>query len=52
MPAAGMIRMKMDLAYIDTCPLVPCNGRRDWSLWLDFKIILRIIKVVLLGEGR
>ncbi|NQV02803.1 MAG: sugar transferase [Bacteroidia bacterium] len=33
--------MKMDLAYIDS-----------WSLWLDFKIILRTIKVVLVGQGR
>ena len=33
--------MKMDLNYID-----------NWSLWLDFRIILRTIKVVLLGEGR
>jgi len=33
--------MKMDLQYID-----------GWSLWLDFKIILRTVKVVLLGEGR
>ena len=33
--------MKMDLSYID-----------NWSLWLDFKIIFRTVKVVLLGEGR
>jgi len=58
------LRIKMDLAYIDTCPLVPCNppasrcealragGRRDWSLWLDFKILFQTVKVVLLGEGR
>ena len=33
--------MKMDLAYIDS-----------WSLWLDFKIILRTIKVILMWQGR
>ena len=33
--------MKMDLSYID-----------NWSLWLDFRIILHTVKVVLLGEGR
>ena len=33
--------MKMDLSYID-----------NWSLWLDFKIFFKTIKVMLLGEGR
>ena len=33
--------MKMDLSYID-----------NWSLWLDFKILLKTVKVVLLREGR
>jgi len=33
--------MKMDLAYID-----------NWPLWLDFKILFRTVRVVLLGEGR
>jgi len=31
---------KMDLEYID-----------NWSLWLDFKILLKTIPVVLLGKG-
>ena len=44
--------MKLDLQYIDTCPLVPCNGRRDWSLGLDFKILLKTPWAVLNGEGR
>ncbi len=33
--------MKMDLAYID-----------NWSLWLDFKIILRTAWVMVTGNGR
>ena len=33
--------MKLDLAYID-----------KWSLWLDFKILLRTAGVVLAGSGR
>jgi len=33
--------MKMDLSYID-----------NWSLWLDFKIMLRTAKAVLMGAGR
>jgi exopolysaccharide biosynthesis polyprenyl glycosylphosphotransferase len=33
--------MRMDLEYID-----------NWSLWLDFKILLKTIPVVLKGEGR
>jgi len=32
--------MKLDLQYID-----------NWSLWLDFKILLRTIPVVLSGFG-
>ncbi|HEX9637709.1 MAG TPA: sugar transferase [Acidobacteriota bacterium] len=32
--------MRLDLEYIDR-----------WSLWLDFKILLRTIPVVLLGQG-
>jgi len=32
--------MKLDLEYID-----------NWSLWLDFKILLKTIPVVLLGKG-
>ncbi len=32
--------MKLDLEYID-----------NWSLWLDFKILLKTIPVVLSGEG-
>ena len=32
--------MKLDLRYIDT-----------WSLWLDFKILLRTIPAVLIGRG-
>lgn len=32
--------VKLDLAYID-----------NWSLWLDFKIILRTIPAVLFGKG-
>jgi len=32
--------MKLDLEYID-----------NWSLWLDFKIILKTIPVVLMGKG-
>ncbi len=33
--------VKMDLSYID-----------DWSLWLDFKILLKTAKVVFIGAGR
>jgi len=44
--------MNLDLQYIDTCPLVPCNGRRDWSLGLDFKILLKTPLAVLSGAGR
>jgi len=33
--------VKMDLSYIDT-----------WSLWLDFKILLKTAKVVFAGAGR
>ncbi len=33
--------MKMDLIYID-----------NWSLWLDFKILVRTAKAMMLGEGR
>ena len=33
--------VKMDLSYID-----------NWSLWLDFKILLKTVKVVLIGAGR
>jgi len=33
--------MKMDLQYID-----------NWSLWLDFKLLLKTVKVVLVGSGR
>jgi exopolysaccharide biosynthesis polyprenyl glycosylphosphotransferase len=33
--------MRMDLEYID-----------NWSLWLDFKILLKTIPIVLKGEGR
>ena len=33
--------VKMDLSYID-----------NWSLWLDFKILLKTAKVVLMGAGR
>jgi lipopolysaccharide/colanic/teichoic acid biosynthesis glycosyltransferase len=29
-----------------------CNGRRDWSLGLDFKILLKTPWSVLTGEGR
>ncbi|RJO61507.1 sugar transferase [candidate division WS5 bacterium] len=32
--------MKLDLEYID-----------NWSLWLDFKILLKTIPVVMLGKG-
>jgi len=32
--------MRLDLTYIDT-----------WSLWLDIKIILRTIPVVIVGFG-
>jgi lipopolysaccharide/colanic/teichoic acid biosynthesis glycosyltransferase len=32
--------MKLDLQYID-----------NWTLWLDFKILLRTIPVVLSGLG-
>ena len=32
--------MKLDLEYID-----------NWSIWLDFKILMRTILVVLLGKG-
>ncbi|MCX6907724.1 MAG: sugar transferase [Verrucomicrobia bacterium] len=32
--------MRLDLQYIDT-----------WSLWLDFRILLRTIPVVLMGKG-
>ena len=32
--------VRLDLQYID-----------NWSLWLDFKIILRTIPVVLMGRG-
>lgn len=32
--------MRLDLKYIDT-----------WSLWLDFKILLKTIPVVLMGKG-
>ena len=32
--------MKLDLEYID-----------NWSLWLDFKILLKTIPVVLFGKG-
>jgi len=32
--------MKLDLKYID-----------DWSLWLDFKIIIKTIPVALMGSG-
>lgn len=32
--------MRLDLAYID-----------NWSLWLDFRILLKTIPVVLLGRG-
>lgn len=33
--------MKLDLEYID-----------NWSLWPDFKLLLKTVKVVLLGYGR
>jgi lipopolysaccharide/colanic/teichoic acid biosynthesis glycosyltransferase len=33
--------MKLDLEYVD-----------NWSLWLDFKLLLKTVKVVLLGNGR
>ena len=33
--------VKMDLSYID-----------NWSLWLDFKILLKTAKVVFIGAGR
>jgi len=33
--------VRMDLSYIDT-----------WSLWLDFKILLKTAKVVFIGAGR
>ena len=33
--------MKMDLKYID-----------EWSLWLDFKILLKTAWVIFLGAGR
>jgi lipopolysaccharide/colanic/teichoic acid biosynthesis glycosyltransferase len=33
--------MKLDLAYID-----------NWSLWLDFKIMVRTAWVMLIGAGR
>ena len=33
--------MKMDLSYID-----------NWSLWLDFKILLKTVRTMMLGEGR
>lgn len=32
--------MQMDLEYLD-----------NWSLWLDFKILLRTIPAVLFGTG-
>jgi lipopolysaccharide/colanic/teichoic acid biosynthesis glycosyltransferase len=32
--------VRMDLRYID-----------NWSLWLDFKILLRTIPAVLFGKG-
>jgi lipopolysaccharide/colanic/teichoic acid biosynthesis glycosyltransferase len=32
--------MKLDLEYID-----------NWSLWLDFKILLKTIPAVVLGKG-
>jgi lipopolysaccharide/colanic/teichoic acid biosynthesis glycosyltransferase len=32
--------MKLDLTYID-----------NWSLWLDFKILLKTVPVVLFGTG-
>lgn len=32
--------IKLDLEYID-----------NWSLWLDFKILLKTIPAVLLGKG-
>jgi lipopolysaccharide/colanic/teichoic acid biosynthesis glycosyltransferase len=32
--------MRLDLQYIDM-----------WSLWLDFKILLKTIPVVLMGKG-
>lgn len=32
--------MKLDLEYID-----------NWSLWLDFKILLKTVPVVLLARG-
>jgi lipopolysaccharide/colanic/teichoic acid biosynthesis glycosyltransferase len=33
--------MRLDLEYID-----------NWSLWLDFKILLKTIPAVLRGTGR
>jgi len=32
--------MKLDLEYID-----------NWSIWLDVKILIKTIPVVLLGKG-
>ena len=32
--------MELDLKYID-----------NWSLWLDFKILVKTVPVVLLGAG-
>jgi len=43
--------MNLDLQYLDTCPIVLRNGRRDWSLGLDFKILLKTPWAVR-GTGR
>jgi lipopolysaccharide/colanic/teichoic acid biosynthesis glycosyltransferase len=32
--------MRLDLRYIDS-----------WSLWLDFKILLKTVPVVIFGKG-
>jgi lipopolysaccharide/colanic/teichoic acid biosynthesis glycosyltransferase len=36
----------------ETCMLLDLAYIRDWSLWLDYKILLRTIPAVLAGEGQ